>query len=255
MVFVQITDPQFGMHTGDQEFAQETANFEFAIATVNRWKPDFVIITGDLVNKPGDPAQIAEYLRIKKQIAGSIPVYDLPGNHDIGNAPTPETLAFYRKTFGRDYYSFRQGEFAGVVINTTIIHTPGAVTAEVAKQRAWLDTELASLRAAGAKPIVLFQHHPWFTMKVAEPDGYFNLPLAVREDYMALLRKHGVKQAFAGHTHRGYRAEDAGIEMVVNGPVGMPLSPEGSGVRVCVVKGDRVEHAFHPLHRLPNKIR
>ena len=48
--FIQLSDPQFGMYTADRDFAQETANFEFAVANINRLKPAFVVITGDLVN-------------------------------------------------------------------------------------------------------------------------------------------------------------------------------------------------------------
>ncbi len=253
--FVQLTDTQFGMHTGDKAFDQESANFEFAVATINRWKPAFVIITGDLVNKPGDPAQTAEYLRIEKKIAPAIKVYHLAGNHDVENAPTPAALAAYRKQFGPDWFSFRQGSFAGVVINTSVIHSPAAVTGELARQREWLEQELAKLKREGASPIVLFQHHPWFIMKASEPDGYFNLPLARRGDYLNLLQQYGVRQAFAGHVHRNAIAFDAGIEMVTNGPIGMPLSPEGSGIRVGVVRGDKVEHTFYPLGRLPNQIK
>src|SRR5512137_1792627 len=62
--FIQLSDTQFGFSAGDAEFAQETANFEFAVATANRLRPAFVVMTGDLVNKPGDAAQIAEYKRI-----------------------------------------------------------------------------------------------------------------------------------------------------------------------------------------------
>src|SRR4249920_2975667 len=66
--FLQFSDPQFGMFTADKDFAQETANFEFAIASANRLKPAFVVVTGDLVNKAGDPAQIAEYHRIAARL-------------------------------------------------------------------------------------------------------------------------------------------------------------------------------------------
>jgi 3',5'-cyclic AMP phosphodiesterase CpdA len=253
--FVQITDTQFGMHTGDKAFDQETANFEFAVAAINRWKPAFVVVTGDLVNKPNDPPQTAEYLRIEKKIDKSIPVYHLAGNHDVRNVPTPEAMAAYRKQFGPDYFSFRRGSFAGVAINTTVIHSPQNVMDELDKQRKWLEAELEKLKRDGATHIVLFQHHPWFVMKASEPDGYFNLPLARRDDYLKLLNKYGVKQAFAGHVHRNALAEDAGIEMVTNGPVGMPLSDEGSGIRVGIVRGGRVDHTFYPLGRLPNTIK
>src|SRR6266404_3591877 len=62
--FIQMSDPQFGMYTKDASFEHETLNFEFAIATANRLKPAFVVITGDLVNQSGNDAQVAEYKRI-----------------------------------------------------------------------------------------------------------------------------------------------------------------------------------------------
>src|SRR5256885_8445588 len=122
--FIQLSDPQFGMFTNDKDFAQETANFEFAVATINRLKPAFVVITGDLVNKPGDPTQIAEFKRIANKIDSAIPVYNVVGNHDIENVPTPATIASYTNQFGPDYYSFRHGGFVGIVLNSIIIHSP-----------------------------------------------------------------------------------------------------------------------------------
>ena len=253
--FIQLTDPQFGMYTGDKSFTQETANFEFAVASVNRLKPAFVVITGDLINKPADPAQLAEYKRIEGKIDKSIEVYRLAGNHDVKNEPDPASLAAYRSSMGEDWYSFRHGIFAGVVLNTTIVHTSGKVTEDVEKQRVWLQAELERLKENRARPIVVFQHHPWFVMKASEPDAYFNLPLATRKNYLNLLVMGGVKQVFSGHVHKNSIARDAGIEMVVTGPVGMPLSEEGSGIRVGIVRGDRVEHTFYPLSRLPNQIK
>jgi hypothetical protein len=46
--FVQMSDPQFGMYTDNQDFAQETVNFEFAIANIKGLRPAFVVVTGDL---------------------------------------------------------------------------------------------------------------------------------------------------------------------------------------------------------------
>src|SRR5262245_26143630 len=98
--FIQLSDPQLGMFTDNRDFAQDAANFEFAVTAVNRLRPAFVIVTGDLVNKPGDAAQIAEYRRIVAKIDSSIPVYNIAGNHDVENAPTPASLAAYEKIFG-----------------------------------------------------------------------------------------------------------------------------------------------------------
>src|SRR5215212_171124 len=74
LVFIQMSDPQFGMFAADSNFVQETINFEFAVATANRLRPAFVIVTGDLVNRPGDSAQIAEYRRIAARLDPSIPL-------------------------------------------------------------------------------------------------------------------------------------------------------------------------------------
>lgn len=86
--FIQISDPQFGMFTKDASFEHETVNFEFAIATANRLKPAFVVITGDLINKGGDAAQAAEFERISAKLDPKIRLLRIPGNHDVGNEPT-----------------------------------------------------------------------------------------------------------------------------------------------------------------------
>ena len=59
--FIQMSDPQFGMYTKNANFEHETVNFEFAIASANRLKGAFVVITGDLINQASNPAQAAEY--------------------------------------------------------------------------------------------------------------------------------------------------------------------------------------------------
>ncbi len=38
-------------------FEHETVNLEFAIASANRLKPAFVVITGDLINDPASAAR------------------------------------------------------------------------------------------------------------------------------------------------------------------------------------------------------
>ena len=59
--FIQMSDPQFGMLTKNASSEHETANLEFAIASANRLKPAFVVITGDLIKDPASAAQAAEY--------------------------------------------------------------------------------------------------------------------------------------------------------------------------------------------------
>lgn len=255
--FIQLTDPQFGFLAANANFAQETANFEFAVATVNRLRPAFVVITGDLVNKPGDAAQIAEYQRIVAKIDRAIPVYAVAGNHDVENTPTPATIAKYTKKFGPDHYTFRHGGLVGIVLNSSVIHSPQQTPEQLADQERWLAVELEKARQERAQHIVIFQHHSWFLKSATEPDGYSNLPIASRAKYLDLFRKFGVRYVFCGHLHRNAIARDGELEVVTTGPVGKPLGPVAerkSGLRVAIVRPDRIEHEFYDFSALPNQI-
>jgi len=249
--FIQLSDPQLGMFSNNREFAQDAANFEFAVAAVNRLKPAFVVITGDLVNKPGDAAQIAEYRRIVATISPSIPVYNIAGNHDVENVPNPASLAAYEKVFGPDRFTFRHGGMVGIVLNSSVIHSPQDSAAQLAAQDGWLRTELAKARAEKPRHIVVFQHHPWFIANAGEADQYFNIPIARRAAYLALFREFGVRYLFCGHYHRNAEARDGAIENITSGPVGKPLGGAKSGLRVAIVRDDLIEHRYYELGDLP----
>ncbi len=253
-LFVQLSDPQFGMFTGDTNFTQETANHEFAVATINRLKPAFVVVTGDLVNKPGDAAQITEYQRINSKIDRSIPVYDVAGNHDVENVPTPQSIAAYTNLFGPDYYSFRHGDFVGIVLNSSVIHSPQKSSDHLEEHERWMIAELEKARDSKARHIVVFQHHPWCISSATETNQYFNIPIERRARYLALFQKYGVRYTFCGHYHRNAFARDGKLEIVTTGPVGKPLGRDQSGLRLAIVREDRIEHRYYELGNLPNRI-
>jgi serine/threonine-protein phosphatase CPPED1 len=252
--FVQLSDPQLGMFTENRDFAQDAANFEFAVKAVNRLRPAFVVVTGDLVHKPGDAAQIAEYRRIVGLIDRDIPVYNIAGNHDVENAPTPASLAAYAKIFGPDRYTFRHDGLVGIVLNSSLIHTPEKAPEQLAEQDRWLRAELVKAKAAKPKHIVVFQHHPWFLKSAGEADQYFNIPTPRRAAHLALFREFGVRYLFCGHYHRNAEAKDGDLEAITSGPVGKPLGGAKSGLRVAIVHDDRIEHRYYELGELPVKI-
>jgi 3',5'-cyclic AMP phosphodiesterase CpdA len=250
--FLQMSDPQFGMYEKDVSFEHETANFEFAIATANRLQPAFVVVTGDLINKPGDTAQSSEYKRIAAKLDPRVKLYSVPGNHDVGNEPTPESLARYRERFGPDYYSFRSGAIAGIVLNSNLEKGAEKVADEAAKMEAWFESELSKARAEG-KMIVVFQHISFFLDKPDEPDQYFNIPIETRQRYLKLLHRYGVKQVFAGHRHKNAEGWDGDLDMVTTGPVGMPLEGGKSGMRLVKVEAGKVTHHYYDFGDLPDR--
>jgi 3',5'-cyclic AMP phosphodiesterase CpdA len=251
--FVQLADPQFGAFTQDKDFVQETANYEFAVANVNRLRPAFVVICGDLINKAGDKSQANEYFRITSKIDRSIPVHAVAGNHDVGNDPTPESLKAYRARFGPDYYSFRHGRVYGIVLDSSLVSAPGKAQSEADTQETWLKAELARARASDARHVVIFQHHSWFIEKADEASEYFNVPIDARRRYLDLLKSSGVRYVFAGHYHRNAFGRDGALEMITSGPVGRPLGADPSGLRIVTVKDDILEHVYYGMGQIPNQ--
>jgi 3',5'-cyclic AMP phosphodiesterase CpdA len=252
--FIQLTDPQFGMFADNTNFAQETANFEFAVATVNRLHPAFVVITGDLVNKTGDAAQIKEYKRILAQVDPAIPVYNVAGNHDVGNVPTPKMVAAYTNQFGPDHYSFHHQGFVGIVLDSNLIQAPTNVMNLAGEQEQWLATELAAAQKAGAQHIVVFQHHPWFLKSVGETNQYFNLPREARAKYLPLFHQFGVKEVFCGHYHRNVVSRDGDLEIVTTGATGKPLGGDKSGLQIVIVRDEGIQHHYYSFGDIPNRI-
>lgn len=252
--FIQMSDPQFGMYSKDVNFVHETANFEFAIATANRLKPAFIVITGDLVNKAGDAAQIAEYHRIAKKLSPAIKLYPVAGNHDVENEPTPESLAAYRKAFGPDYYSFRHGDIAGIVLNSSLFKSPEKVPAEAAKMEAWFESELKKAKQSGARHILVFQHIPPFLKEANEPVTYNSYPFETRARYLKLIHDYGVKQIFSGHYHASVESKDGDVENIVTGPVGQPHNGGKSGMRIVVVTPQSVKHKYFEFGDLPESL-
>src|SRR5262249_24120763 len=158
-------------------------------------------VTGDLINKAGDAAQIGEYKRIAGQIDPRIRFFSVAGNHDVGNGPTAESLAKYRKLFGPDYYTFPIGDIIGVVLDSSIPKNEDKVPEEAKKMEAWLRAELTKAKQEPGKRVIVFQHIPWFLKDPKEADQYFNIPLAARQRYLKLLHEFGVQDVFAGHLH------------------------------------------------------
>jgi hypothetical protein len=250
--FIQGSDPQFGMYAKDQNFVQETANFEFFIANVNRLQPMFAVICGDLINKTGDSAQIAEYHRIAGKLNPAIKLYSVAGNHDVGNEPTPERLAAYRKNFGMDWYSFQETGIYGIVLNSSVIAFPAKVQSEAAKQEQWLREELEKAKLSG-RTIVIFQHIPWFLSNPDEPDQYFNITMPIRAKYLKLFAESGVRYIFAGHYHRNAEGTGAAnLAMITTGPIGMPIGPDSSGFRIVTLKGGELQQQYYGLGNIPN---
>ena len=239
-VFVQLTDPQLGFASSNAGFGDETDNMEKAVAMINGMKPDFVVITGDLVNKYDDVAQLDEFERLLDMFNDSIPVYLLPGNHDTPKVEGPSSLESYIGRYGYDRFSFKHKSCLFTGINSNIIKDGCGQLEE--EQYAWLDS-LLSVDGVKARHAFVFMHCPPFARSESENEAYSNFSSEDRKKYMELFVEKGVDAVFAGHLHHAFDAVYKDCRIVTSAPVSMHLGEGGySGMTVVRVSGDGFEY-------------
>jgi len=168
--------------------------------------PDFVVISGDLVDTP----TAEEYEHLKRLLTPlRLPFASVPGNHDARE--------MMRAAFAGSNYVHRSGplnqrvEVAGLdllLLDSSVSGQPhGKLDPSTLE---WLDAELAS---APEKPALLFLHHPPFKAGIWHMDRQ-NLLNA--DTLAAIVRRHPRIQLVAtGHVHRAALTMFAGVPATI----------------------------------------
>ena len=247
--FVHISDTQLGMMEKDEGFSNESSRFAQTVLAINRLNPAFVVITGDLVNREGDEAQIAELKRLLAEVKTTIPVYYVPGNHDVGQTVSDEMLALYRTHFGNDRFSVLYENTRLIGINSQLILSKRD-TLEM-EQYQWLEDELKKSKENRYR--FVFAHHPLFFQTVNEEISSQNLPVELRK-YIDLFDKYDVSYMFVGHLHRNHTVQAGNLTIVVTNSISASRSDEPLGIRIVKVFPDKIVHDYYSLETLPEKI-
>jgi len=165
-------------------------------------QPDMVLISGDLADCGLDE----EYATLRAMLDGlGLPVYVIPGNHDRRDR--------LRAAFGDWGYLPADGAYLHYVIDADPLRlialdtlSPGREHGEMdAPRLAWLD---AALAAGGAKPTIIFMHHPPFATGLAGMDAINCRGGAAMAEIVAAYPN--VERVLAGHCHRPIQARWAG---------------------------------------------
>lgn len=256
--FIQLADTQYGMFSGDKGFEQEAALVQRTVEHINRLRPRFVIVCGDLTNATPEHAryraQVTQYQKDFSKVDEDIPLVCVCGNHDIGNRPTSKSIASYQQNFGDDYFSFWVGGVYNIVLNSSVLKDPSGAPEVLEAQNAWLQQQLRDAEKANAKHILLFLHHPLFLTKEDEPDQYFNIPLERRTPLLEQMKLADVRAIFAGHYHRNSYGRAGTMEMITTGPVGRPLGKDPSGFRIVTVHETDIRHQYFGMDEVPEKV-
>ena len=248
--FIQITDPQLGMIDHNKGFEKETKIMEKVIADINKLSPKFVVCTGDNVNKWDDQAQIDEFDRLMKLIRKDIPVYVLPGNHDIDDKISGHSLRKYRKIYGYDCFSFNVNNTCFVGFNSSLLRSQRH--SEEYNQRVWMEKVLENAQHCNHR--ILFGHYPFFVHDYDESEGYNNIPMKLRKVYLDMVEKYNVSHYFAGHLHNSKNASYKGFQMIVTNAVCHNLSEQAVGIQIIKVYPDKIVPEYYYVDEIPSEV-
>ncbi|MTV14162.1 MULTISPECIES: phosphodiesterase [Bradyrhizobium] len=181
---------------------------ERCVATLSAFEPapDFVVISGDLVDTPS----VEEYDHLKRLLEPlRVPFAGIPGNHD--------SRAWMRAAFPAAPYDHGTGpldqriEVNGLdllLLDSSVAGKPHGMLEPSTLQ--WLD---ATLAAAADRPALLFLHHPPFKGGIWHMDrqDLFNAA-----ELAAIVRRHPrVRLIGCGHVHRAMLTSFAGIPVTL----------------------------------------
>ena len=248
--FIQMSDPQFGFMDNNESFTAETDLMKQAVEIINRLRPDFVVVTGDMVNASKSDSQIQAFKKAIADIDRKIPVYLLPGNHDISKTTDQAQLDAYAQNYGADRFSFDHKGCRFIGINSCIIREQNPDLEPA--QFKWLEKRLAGAKDARFK--FIFSHYSFFLKTPDEADKYSNIPLTLRGKYLDLFHQYGVAAVFAGHLHDVSYGEDRGMKMITTGAVGKALGKGFHGMNLVKVYPDRFTYEYIALDRFPEKV-
>ena len=252
--FIQMADPQ--LFWGPVKFWQT------AIDHANRLRPAFVVVCGDLLNCDGNAAKrdyekdeqrARAYLKVAATLDRSIPLYNVAGNHDVCNRPTPGTLAWYERRFGKLWHTFTHARDFFMVIESDLIKDPAGAPEIARKQTAWIEKTLSSQALRRARHRMVFMHHPMCMKSPDEPHNYFNIPPAPRAKLLEMFSKAGVRSVFCGHYHGNAYVKAGKIELVTTSSTGKALRKDPPGFRIVKVYPDRIEHRYYGYDAMPEK--
>ncbi|MDK1377051.1 MULTISPECIES: phosphodiesterase [unclassified Sinorhizobium] len=179
------------------------------IAHVNRYHADAdrVIFAGDLAHGADRPS----YERLKAILDELVP----PAAMMIGNHDRREVFLDVFSGTATDENGFVQQviDFAdcrAVLLDTLFAPPydyPVSHAGHLCQRRlAWLDRQLAE---AGARPVLIFMHHPPHVTGFTSIDM---IRLINGQEFYALVKRHGnVRHIFAGHVHRTISGSSRGI--------------------------------------------
>lgn len=203
------------------------------LAEVKAQKPDALILTGDLSFNGAVESHKALAEKLAAVEAAGVPVYVLPGNHDVYNhyaarfqgdgydlvePATAEDFAAIYASFGFDEAIARDEDSISYVaqinektrllmLDTNTLEKPCGLSKDTL---AWVERQLAEAQAAGQR-VIAAGHQNLYKHTVFN----FGYVISQGETLAALLREAGVEVFLSGHLHTQHIMTVDGLTEIV----------------------------------------
>ncbi len=182
--------------------------------------PAFIVNTGDLVSVGSDAAEWRAFHADNRPIfAKGIPYYPGLGNHEYASDPAQglaNYFAFFPHLKGRKWYEVR---FPPVLVAVLDSNFGRLGEEEAREQDRWLAGLLAAAEGdAAIRHVILCCHHAPYTNSDVHPDS------KQVQARFAARRTPKVKALVSGHVHSYERFLKEGVQYVVSGGGGAPLT-------------------------------
>ncbi len=191
--FVQISDSHIGFNKDANK--DVTATLRDAVAKIKAAseQPSFVLHTGDLTHL-SKPEEFDTLQQVLTDL--SVPVFYVPGEHDVLNDDGKSYLArFGKSTKGSGWYSFDQGGVHFVGLVNVLNLKAGGLGALGDEQLEWLERDVKGL--SSSTPIVVFAHIPLWSVY---PEWGWGTDDSVRA--LSYLKRFGSVSVLNGHIHQ-----------------------------------------------------
>lgn len=192
--------------------------FEEILGRIKGEDVDFILHTGDIVKRANERQFNWVLHEIGEEKLG-VPIYAVPGNHDIDEDAEDMHLRyrFYGRAFGQRRYWFSYA-------NVLFVAFDNAMERSGPDDLKWLDDTLARHRDEHDLCFV-YMHVP-----TRDPRPGHNHAMEEGADGLVdVLKKHRVSAVFAGHIH-GYLEDDLGdLPVYVTGGAGADLYEDAGG--------------------------
>jgi len=205
----------YGDNRSGAPYLDENPTHKEVTSTIAKYKPEFVINTGDIVYAGGLESEWYQFFNDSALLFKNTPLFVAIGNHEKGGED------IFRRQFDfpngdEFYYSFDWGKSHFIILCSDCGFKEGSV------QYNWFVSDLSKAEGdANIKYIFVAFHHPPYTFSSHSPDS------DARKYIVPKLKNGKTKMVFNGHNHLYEHMYKDGIHYLVSGGGGAPLYPEG----------------------------